>query len=61
MTERDFGARDVAGGQAPFRRQDFLRRPDSKGGEIVPVPDSPKIALGHSDTFFSGDYGGRWP
>jgi hypothetical protein len=47
MTERDFGARDVAGGQAPFRRQDFLRRPDSKGGEKVPVPDCPKIALGH--------------
>jgi hypothetical protein len=38
MTERDFGSPDVAGGQAPFRRQDFLRRPDSKGGEKVPVP-----------------------
>jgi hypothetical protein len=37
----------VAGKPALLRRQDFLRRPDSKGGEQVPVPDCSKIALGH--------------
>jgi hypothetical protein len=46
-TERDSAARDVAGGQAPYRRKDFLSRPDVEDGKKLPVPDRRGTALGH--------------